>query len=263
MKIKYDVENLRKLITCLSDLTGISVSVIDYNYNSLVWVEWENDFCNCLQERSGYREMCHACDKDILERCKISHKLEKNICHAGLYDFAMPIEKDGVVAAYILMGRIRSENSPASSKYSFDESEKLYKETGYLSEQQIEALLYLMPHIFFNSAIKFESDGVFEEIVGYINENLENQTAVSDLCRKFHISKNLLYGMFKKEFGYTVNEYKNSIRIKKAKELLINTDESVWAIAEKVGITNYPYFCRLFKKCAGVTALEYRAANKK
>lgn len=50
----------------------------------------------------------------------------------------------------------------------------------------------------------------------------------------------------------------NRIRIEKAKELLISTDEKIVEISQMVGIENTNHFIRLFKEKTGVTPLTYR-----
>ena len=45
---------------------------------------------------------------------------------------------------------------------------------------------------------------------------------------------------------------------KKAEQLLVQTDLTGYYIAESVGITNYAYFCRMFKKAHRVTPTQYR-----
>ena len=53
-------------------------------------------------------------------------------------------------------------------------------------------------------------------------------------------------------------KYLNRIRIEKAKELLISTDEKIVEISQMVGIENTNHFIRLFKEKTGVTPLTYR-----
>ena len=53
--------------------------------------------------------------------------------------------------------------------------------------------------------------------------------------------------------------YLNELRVKKAKQLLINCDaEKIYAIAEQVGCGNNPqYFSHLFKKYTKMAPKEY------
>ena len=41
-------------------------------------------------------------------------------------------------------------------------------------------------------------------------------------------------------------------------QLLRETEEPVYRVAELIGIRNYTYFCRLFKEKTGLTPLQYR-----
>ena len=53
-------------------------------------------------------------------------------------------------------------------------------------------------------------------------------------------------------------QYLNKIRIDKAKELLLDTDDKIVEISQSVGIENTNHFIRLFKEKTGVTPLTYR-----
>ena len=58
--------------------------------------------------------------------------------------------------------------------------------------------------------------------------------------------------------GQTINHLITQTRMQQAKNLLRNTDKSISEIAEDVGISNYNYFSRIFKKRFGISPREYR-----
>lgn len=62
--------------------------------------------------------------------------------------------------------------------------------------------------------------------------------------------------------GFTVMSYVNQMRIKKAVELLRNTDKTVLEIALEVGYDSHEGFTKAFKKHYGVTPSDYRKQNK-
>ncbi|MBE6808953.1 MAG: helix-turn-helix transcriptional regulator [Ruminococcaceae bacterium] len=136
----------------------------------------------------------------------------------------------------------------------------LYQKLPYFTEKQINCLSDLLPRILFQNAIEIENDSFITEITDYIEQNLNNELTVELLCSKFFISKNRLYEAFHSHFNSTVNEYITDRRMVKAKELLKNTKEPIYKIAEDVGIENYTYFCKLFKRKTGLTPTEYRTA---
>lgn len=70
------------------------------------------------------------------------------------------------------------------------------------------------------------------------------------------------YGYFSRCFhdivGMPFNEYCTLVRITKAKELLLNTGNSIQQIAFDVGYNDEKYFSRLFKKHTGQSPSEFR-----
>lgn len=67
--------------------------------------------------------------------------------------------------------------------------------------------------------------------------------------------------MFKDITGVNFIDYLTSIRLNKAKELLINTDMKINEIAETIGYKN-SYFNRLFKRHEGYTPGQYREIRR-
>lgn len=96
MQIKYNTEKINRILNDLSLLTGVSIDLLDNNYNTISEGITRNPFCLHFQQNKGYKNECKQSDKVILEKCKSSGRLEGHICHAGLYDFAMPLKKRGI-----------------------------------------------------------------------------------------------------------------------------------------------------------------------
>lgn len=78
------------------------------------------------------------------------------------------------------------------------------------------------------------------------------------LSLKYQVNKFRLCREFTKYYEDTPLQYLNKIRIEKAKELLLYSDEKIGKIGQLVGIENTNHFIRLFKEKTGVTPLVYR-----
>lgn len=78
------------------------------------------------------------------------------------------------------------------------------------------------------------------------------------LANAFFISVSHLQHLFKSQTGMTIVDYVNKTRIENSCKLLRNSELHISAISEKVGIFDYNYFSRLFKKYIGVTPTQYR-----
>ena len=259
MKIIYNEDKLKRILNDFHILTGISMSFIDSKDNVKINIRFSNDFCSNLQKSSAYKMECANCDANVIEKCKQSNCFESHICHQNLYDAALPIEKDGVFAGYILMGRIRIEGSTLNSSLKNDSHLiNLFNQIPLFTKDKIDALKSLLSEILFANAITIEHDPFIERITAYITENLDTDLSVSKLCKHFFISRNRLYKYFNEGLGCTVNEYITKQRLSKAKSLLKETGLTVECIANSVGICNYAYFCKCFKHQTGVTPTEYR-----
>lgn len=261
MKIIYDEEKLRRILNDLHVLTGVSMSFIDFNGNEKANAVFNNDFCANLQKSSAHKQKCSNCDAKVIEKCKQSRCFESHICHQNLYDAALPIEKDGVLVGYILMGRIRIEGgTPNDEIKGNSELLRLFNRVPLFSNPKIDALKTLLPEILFANAITLENDSVLDGILSYIDQNIAENIGVEDLCNRFFLSRNALYKHFREGLGYTVNQYVINQRIKKAQRLLTDTELTVEAVARTVGFDNSAYFCRVFKHHTNQTPTEYRKA---
>ena len=87
------------------------------------------------------------------------------------------------------------------------------------------------------------------EIHNYYAQNL----SLGDLAREQGVTPEYLSSRFTKETGVNFSVYLKQCRIKKAQELLLQTDKKVYEIALMVGYDDPQYFCRVFKETLGVS----------
>jgi len=69
--------------------------------------------------------------------------------------------------------------------------------------------------------------------------------------------------VFKMHCNMAFNDYLKHVRLEKARELLIHTNDSTNEISEKIGIYNTTYFYTLFKKKYGISPAQYRSEKLK
>lgn len=89
----------------------------------------------------------------------------------------------------------------------------------------------------------------------------KGQLSIQYLAENCHLSASYLSDLLTKETGRSAKDHINDFLVDKAKNLLLNSTDSVSAIAYTLGF-NYPhYFGRLFKQKTGKTPQEYRQLN--
>lgn len=96
------------------------------------------------------------------------------------------------------------------------------------------------------------------EALVYIESAYSRDLSLNEIAKHVNLSSGYFSSLFKKELGLSFVEYLNSLRIEKAKELLVNTHMRSYEIAEKVGFGDETYFSRVFKKNTGISVQEFR-----
>lgn len=94
--------------------------------------------------------------------------------------------------------------------------------------------------------------------LSYINSNLHLKINLDDLAKETMISKFYLSHLFKQQVGISTNRYITDQRIKLAKNLLLNTSNTISNIAQLAGFESSMYFSNTFKKYTGKSPGEYR-----
>ena len=101
-------------------------------------------------------------------------------------------------------------------------------------------------------------DAVEDYLSGHYTEDVK----ISAVAEKFFMSEAYLYRLFKQKYSCSPIEYKNALRVKKAKSLLFDPYCSIGEIADILGFENACYFTRIFKKHTGISPTEYRKQIK-
>lgn len=102
-----------------------------------------------------------------------------------------------------------------------------------------------------------------DSVAKYIEKNMQNpKLSNSELAKHIGISEVYLRKLFLSHFSVTPKQYILDVRIRKAKQMLIDTPFSVAAIAEECGFSSVYHFCRSFKQRTHKTPTQYAAESR-
>lgn len=116
--------------------------------------------------------------------------------------------------------------------------------------------------IFITSYVKPQNNFDYSNhIVKATQEYLENHYAeditLEDIAEQVNISPQYFSKLIKKTTGFNFIDWLSMLRVKKAKELLTNSNLTVKEVCFMVGYKDPNYFSRIFKKRIGITPSEY------
>ena len=92
----------------------------------------------------------------------------------------------------------------------------------------------------------------------YMQTHLAEEISLNLLAEEFHLSPQYISQLFKNEIGVNFLTYLTSLRMERAKKLLLSTALPVSEVAEQSGYGDYRVFTKAFKKSEGVTPSQYR-----
>ncbi len=104
-------------------------------------------------------------------------------------------------------------------------------------------------------------DAIFSAI-NFVEKNYTSKLYIEDVCKIAMMSQAYFSRLFKFKTGKTFVEYINSLRIRKAIELLRESDATATDICFSVGFNDITYFNRVFKKETGLSPIQYKHASR-
>lgn len=115
-------------------------------------------------------------------------------------------------------------------------------------------------------APKAEKAGLFEELLAYVDDNLEKRVTLANAAQQFFISQRTLTRIFQENLDISFYRYVTLRRLDTARKLM-SQELSMEEICAMVGFSDYPTFYRAFKKEFGISPsqmkkLERDAAQK-
>ncbi len=101
-------------------------------------------------------------------------------------------------------------------------------------------------------------DNPVNKCIQFIEAEYMKDISLNEVAERLGLSVSYLSKQFKDETGINFKEYVTSTKIKKAKHLLNETNQTIEQIAKEIGYNSTLQMVRMFKKLENVTPSEYR-----
>ena len=188
----------------------------------------------------------------------------------GLLDITV-LRCSGILpeAHYELMTRRVISGTDEDARKINESAEKIYTFTGFGNDYGIalisDTVSSMLIGIYSKNNRFIEADRVFEmpkwlsSVIEYSKNNLGNGISAKDMQAVSGKSASDFYGEFKKYTGMTPLNYLLSLRLERARTLLLTTDLQIKYISYVVGINSVNHFIEHFREKFGETPYEYRS----
>lgn len=210
-------------------------------------LDWQScGFCIVIESFTPYEALLQVLDKR-------PHLIMLDINMPGLsgLDFIRRCHNVGYYPHFIIVSAHESF-SYAKTAISLGVSEYLLKpiekaELRFAIENIKEKLTHGTEP---NSSLSAEAvqNQDFERLLHYIDLNYCEELSLSMLSQKFFFTNTYICDLFKQKLGTTFTRYINDLRLKKAYQLLQDSDMNISTIAIECGFGNSSYFTKLFRE---------------
>ena len=264
MKIRFDTLNLMETLKSFYTLTGIRTVIFDLQYREFFsYPENHCSFCTTIRSKPELMEKCRKSDLDAFEKCKSMDNVYIYKCHAGLVEAVMPIKYYGSVIGYIMLGQITDIKDKSNLDTLLYEPAQKYgiecnaSEIKYKSKKQIVSAAKILEictnYMLLKETIGAENEKTVAGAKQYIENHLNEQISIYDLCAYLGVSRTRLYEAFKKECSTGIAAYIKQKRLDSARSLIKSSELSISEVSDAVGFSDYNYFSRVYKAKFGVS----------
>ncbi len=109
---------------------------------------------------------------------------------------------------------------------------------------------------------KISQNTAIQQALVYIENHYLENIQVAELAKSLYLNPQYFSRLFKKELNISFSEFLILYRLEKSKDLLIDTDLPIYAIASCTGFSDSSYYCKLFKKYVHMSPLNFRNKNR-
>lgn len=101
-----------------------------------------------------------------------------------------------------------------------------------------------------------------KKVLKYINNNLSNAITTSDIAVELNLSRSYLSTTFKKENDIDLKDFIQLVKINHAKQLLIESNNSLLQISTYLGYSSNSHFTKMFTRFVQMSPSQYRKQYK-
>lgn len=151
---------------------------------------------------------------------------------------------------------IDSQNEMKFFNYMGFANEFMGLEGDALIESAYKSFIFITSYVKSQNNIDY-SNHIVKSTKEYLENHYAEDISLEDVAEQVNISPQYFSKLIKKTTGFNFIDWLSMLRVKRAKELLNNSNLTVKEVCFMVGYKDPNYFSRIFKKRIGITPSEY------
>ncbi|MCK9160164.1 MAG: helix-turn-helix domain-containing protein [Bacteroidaceae bacterium] len=284
LNMNFNFSSLQSLLESLENKSKVHINVVcksNANFIDKLSLDLkhrihQHDFCDYMKSTAKGFKHCINCKRLSINKATKEKKRFEGHCINGLYEIVQPVVISGKVDYIIYIGGIVMDNSVSNrilekscmacdldysnafEKLKNAEHENdisMYYNMADIIESYIRMLIFLYPS-------DRENKVKLNYSIAFIKDNADyyfsSDISIKQLAITCHYNEKYLGRLFKKQTGYSFDDYINNKRLEYSEQLILNSDRNITDIAIAAGFNNVTYFNRLFLKKNGVSPTEFR-----
>lgn len=106
------------------------------------------------------------------------------------------------------------------------------------------------------------TDTLVHKVMLLLEQQLQSPASIESLCEPLGIGRRQLERRFQRDIGLSPAEYRQKLRVQRARWLLQHTDLDVVEVGLECGFQDATHFARVLRRALGLSPRELRAAGR-
>ncbi len=222
------------------------------------------EFCKLLRSKLKLEQKCLKDDARNLEKASRSGKMVVYRCHAGLTEAIKPVNIDGEMIGFVMMGQFRDTGmiSPELHRkweMKFPEDPAFtdaFEKVPYFHPEKVRHICgmfeILVDNTIKNNYYRIEGELHLLKIRDYLRRRLDRPVSIGEVAAHLHCSESSLSHFIRKHTGISFKRMLIEMKLEAAEKILKeSTRATVKSAAAAAGYYDPYYFSRIFRKYRG------------
>jgi AraC-like DNA-binding protein len=256
-------EEVQNLIDSFAYCFRVKITIFSPEMEELI-VGLQNpgsQYCQLIQKGLRFRYRCLRQDKLMCENCASKNRLTIYQCHAGCSEAVLPMEVDGKIIGYAMLGQFRTATTIPNDivqewkKNTLDMNElnAAFDYQPFFNAEAVKNMLrlfsMLIAFLITRDYVRVRRPSLAENVLRWINEHIAEPIELDNAVEDLHRSRSAISHAVKKQLGMSFKQLCTIMKIQKFESIIaVQPDISITEAAALVGYDDPLYFSRIYRK---------------